>query len=467
VTRRSIPSLLSALAGALLLLAGALTVAAQQATIPDTPQITDVNPPSAARGTTVEVSLAGQRLDGTRGLMCRYSPFPDLVAPADRGMKVELLGSTEGQVRAKLTIPADVPPGLHELRAQSAHGITSPQYFYVSQYPQVGEQEPNNAPAQANRITLPATVAGAIGAGEDQDTFAFTARQGEYLVFEVEGFKRYSPAQDPQNGVVYLDSFIVLRDASGRELAYDDDSARLDARLAYQFTADGTYFVTIRDNQYRGGGDFKYRLDVGKKPVITAIYPPGGQKGTRMVATIYGYNLDGSGAVEARRSVELSERAGPQEFRLSTGDGVSNALPVVSDAVPDTPETEPNNRVEDGNQVVLPVTCSGKFDSFNDVDGFRFQGQAGQRIVCEIAASRYGSKVDSFLTLKTRGGGLVARDDDGGGMPDARIEATLPNSDEYCIFVRNALKTGFGPQYFYRLTARCSPASGRSSGSRG
>jgi hypothetical protein len=62
--------------------------------------------------------------------------------------------------------------------------------------------------------------------------------------------------------------------------------------------------------------------------------------------------------------------------------------------------------------------------------------------------------VDSFITLMNRSGQVIARDDDGGGMPDARLEATLPNTDEYVVFVRNQTKTGFGPQYFYRLSLR-------------
>jgi hypothetical protein len=428
--------------------------AGAQGTVPDSPQITEIGPPSGQRGTPVEVTLNGQKLAGTRELMCRYSAHPALIPPVERGVKAQVTSAADGQIKARLTIAADAPPGLHEIRALTAQGVTPAQYFYVSQYAQAPEQEPNNAPAQANKITLPATVAGVINGGEDQDTFSFTAKRGERLVFDVEGFKRFAPPQNNQQGVTYLDSFIALRDGAGAELAYADDNTRVDALLAYQFAADGTYFITVRDNQYRGRGDFHYRLTIGSQPYVTAVFPPGGQKGSRLVATVFGYNLDSQGSPSVKRSVDLSDSPGTQEFRIATAAGMSNALPVVSGGLEEASEVEPNERPQDATPVITPICCNGMFHSLQDVDGFRFQAQGNQRLVFDVQASRLGSPVDTYLTLMTRSGKVIARDDDGGGMPDARLEVTIPETDEYVVFVRNQVKTGAGPQQFYRLTVR-------------
>lgn len=436
------------------LLLGAAISALAQGTVPDAPQVTEINPPSAARGSTVDVTLGGQKLTGTRGLSCRFSAYPDLIPLAPRGLKAEVLSAAEGQVRAQIAIAPDAPPGLHEIRALAAAGVTTPQYFYVSQYEQKPEAEPNNTPAQANPITLPVTIAGTVGGPEDRDCFVFDAKQGERLVFDVEGFKRYAPAQNNQQGISYLDSFLVLRDPGGNEIAYDDDSSRLDAFLAFQFPADGKYTITIRDSIYRGRGDFHYRLTIGSRPTITAIFPAGGPKGTKLVATVYGHNLDSTGATSLRRAIDLPSSTGTEEFRLTSSAGVSNAVPVVSTDMFETPEVEPNEKVNEATAVIVPVTCSGKFDSVSDVDGYRFEGQAGHRLVFQITASKLGSPVDTYLTLKDRAGAVIARDDDGGGMPDARMEVTLPRSDDYVIYVRNQQRTGAGPQYFYRLAIR-------------
>ncbi len=425
-----------------------------QGVIPDAPQIADILPPSGQRGATVEVALNGQRLDGTKQLMCRFSAYPDLAAPVARGVKAEVLSANDNQVKARLTLAQDAPSGLHEIRALTAQGVTAPQYFYVSQYAQAPEKEPNNGISEANLIAVPSTIAGQINGGEDQDTFAIQAKAGETLVFDVEGFKRYSPAQNQQEGISYLDSFLMLRDGNGRELAYDDDDSKLDAFLAFKFPADGKYFVTLRDSLYRGRGDFHYRLTVGPRPTITAIFPPGGPKGTRQVATVYGYNLNASGATEMRSAIPLTETAGVQEFRITTAGGISNPFPVVASADFESPEVEPNNRVQDATQVTIPVTCSGKFDSLEDVDGFRFQAQGGQTLIFESMAARLGSAVDTYLIVMNRGGKVLARDDDGGGGGDARIQVTIPQTDEYVVLIRNQAKSGHGPQFYYRLTVR-------------
>ncbi|HEU4754214.1 MAG TPA: PPC domain-containing protein, partial [Armatimonadota bacterium] len=286
------------LPGALCALAACCALA--QGRVPDAPLLQDVNPPSAQSGTTVDVSLSGQRLAGTRQILCRYSAFPGSRPPVERGVKAEVLSAGEGQVKARITVAADAPDGLHEIRALASQGITNPLYFYVSQHPQVPEKEPNNSPGEANPVPVPATLAGAIQQGEDRDLFSFEAKAGETLTFQVEGFKRFAPPQNNQQGIRYLDSFIQLLDAGGKELAYDDDSSRLDAFLAYTFPTAGKYLISIRDSLYRGQGDFHYRLTIGRQPVITAVLPPGGQRGKRYAATLFGYNLDSTGATSVK-----------------------------------------------------------------------------------------------------------------------------------------------------------------------
>jgi hypothetical protein len=41
----------------------------------------------------------------------------------------------------------------------------------------------------------------------------------------------------------------------------------------------------------------------------------------------------------------------------------------------------------------------GSIEQGKDVDLFRFEGKEGQRITMEVFAARYGSALDSLLTL--------------------------------------------------------------------
>jgi pre-peptidase len=88
-----------------------------------------------------------------------------------------------------------------------------------------------------------------------------------------------------------------------------------------------------------------------------------------------------------------------------------------------------------------------------DVDVFRIDGKAGQRVVIEVLASRYGSALDSFLSLHDGDGKLLETSDDIEGSKDSRIELTLPKDGPYFASVIDANDTG-GPAHVYRLVVK-------------
>ena len=84
----------------------------------------------------------------------------------------------------------------------------------VGDQPEILEQEPNNTPAQAQRISLPVTINGHIAGGlkvggsSDEDYFRFHARKGEHLTLEVEAARLGSP----------FDSLIEVLDEQGNPI---------------------------------------------------------------------------------------------------------------------------------------------------------------------------------------------------------------------------------------------------------
>jgi len=62
--------------------------------------------------------------------------------------------------------------------------------------------------------------------------------------------------------------------------------------------------------------------------------------------------------------------------------------------------------------IVLPVVVDGRVDRPGDVDVFHFKGQAGQKIVAEVFARRLGSPLDSVLELTDAKGKRIAFNDD-------------------------------------------------------
>src|SRR4029077_9374721 len=72
-------------------------------------------------------------------------------------------------------VPFPVPTelGMRSVQLAINGELSNPVAFVVSPLPQVMEQEPNDAPAQAQRLSLPCGVSGRIGKPRDLDYFAF------------------------------------------------------------------------------------------------------------------------------------------------------------------------------------------------------------------------------------------------------------------------------------------------------
>jgi len=71
-----------------------------------------------------------------------------------------------------------------------------------------------------------------------------------------------------------------------------------------------------------------------------------------------------------------------------------------------------------------------------------------------VLAARYGSALDSILTLYDADGHTVASNDDlDGTTTDSRLEVTLAKAGVYYVSLIDAHDTG-GPAHVYRLSIR-------------
>jgi hypothetical protein len=113
-------------------------------------------------------------------------------------------------------------------------------------------------------------------------------------------------------------------------------------------------------------------------------------------------------------------------------------------------EQEPNNGFRQAQEIQLPATVQGSIQSANDVDVFRFAGKAGQKILFEVVAARYGSSLDAILTLYDERGHILATNDDTDAGADAKLQVKLPGDGTYFISLIDAHDKG-GPTHVYQL----------------
>lgn len=243
--------------------------------ISDSPYVDFVFPPSGPAGSNNAYTVYGRNLPGGQA-----SEFPGLqkvnaniALPADPGAaqasSVSIAGALLAAVDFRLGKSNTVPVG-------------------IAESPVVVEQEPNDQPAKAQKITVPAEYVGRFYPARDLDWVQFDAKKGDVFVLDVISHRLGLPA-DP-----YLIVQKVAVDAMGKETVTDvtqvDDPADRATKIGAAFdyttddpsyrlavTDDSTYRVMVRDQFGDGRSDprFSYRLVIRKEqPDFAVVLTP-------------------------------------------------------------------------------------------------------------------------------------------------------------------------------------------------
>ncbi|MEC8973057.1 MAG: PPC domain-containing protein, partial [Verrucomicrobiota bacterium] len=348
------------------------------------------------------------------------------------------------EARATIVIAADCALGEHKLRLVTATGISPLQTFWVSQFPNATEKEPNNGFAAPQAVPLNTTVEGTVQ-NEDVDYYRVTAKKGQVLSAEIEAIRLSNTLFDP---------YIAILDAKRFELDAADDTPLLlqDCFASIVAQADGDYWIEVRDSSYGGGGNSRYRLHIGQFPRPRAIFPAGGQAGTDTEVRFIG--AKGELPVQA---VSAPAKSDTNFGVLAKADGFSapSSNPFRVSPFPNVLEKEPN---ENRNNVPfpeasLPLAFNGIIDKDGDIDWFAFNGKKGQRIHVRVHARSIRSPLDSVLNVYGPDGKNIQGNDDSSGSADSRVTVALPADGKHFIRVTDHLRKG-GEDYVYRVEAK-------------
>jgi hypothetical protein len=151
-------------------------------------------------------------------------------------------------------------------------------------------------------------------------------------------------------------------------------------------------------------------------------------------------------------AIAANSPLGRQEIRASTPRGFSNPVGFDVQDFPDFTETEPNDALDKANTVTVPIVVNGRIGAARDVDRFKFKAPADEKLVCSVAAARYGSPLDALLALEDSKGVILQQNDDASGA-DARLEFDAKKDTEYVIALRDLTGKG-GDNFAYRLAIR-------------
>ena len=481
--------------------------ASAQEAVPQ-PRLNAVFPLGGKAGTDVELTVAGDAIEGAQQLVASHpgitgAPLmskPDRFFPEPR--------ATDNKFAVK--IAADVPPGVYEVRVANRMGVTNARSFVVGDLAETLEAEPNDDAEKAGELAVNSVVNGVCDA-RGYDTYKFKATKGQRLIIHCAA-QRLDARTDP---------VVVVRDAAGKELAKAHDAVRLDPVVDFTVPADGEYLVAVNDFLFSGGEEYAYRLSVSTGPWIDFVDPPIATPGAASRHTVYGRNLPGGAPADGlvgpdgrpleKLAVSIQAPADPAAaapavetlirpaeagiptftYRLQSPAGWSNGVRLAlagSAAAPVAAEQEPNDALDKAQALTLPAQVLGRFSPTNDRDWYTFTAKKGEQLWFEVTSQRFGLPTDpslvvQFMPLDAKGQPAV--DDKGKPVPvqevvqaddqkragvdmaneldprrridisDPALLFTAPQDGTYRLLVRDLYASAQGhPRFFYLLTAR-------------
>jgi len=220
------------------------------------PSIDYVFPPAAQPGTPTTLTFFGRNLPGSQPTAddrTRNSAPEQLQQAVEvPALPSDATGAYEGRVVRPDALGIDEFPYTLDTPAGSSNRV----WIGYASAPVVVEQEPNNQPDKAQRVTPPCEFAGRFYPARDRDWITLDAHKGESLWIEVISERTDLPT-DP-----WLLIQRVETDKQGHRQVHDlkevDDAAALaggpafghasrDPALRFTAPADGTYRIVVRD----------------------------------------------------------------------------------------------------------------------------------------------------------------------------------------------------------------------------
>jgi hypothetical protein len=216
---------------------------------------------------------------------------------------------------------------------------------------------------------------------------------------------------------------------------------------------------------------------------LFSIFPSGGKQGTTVEVTLSGIDLDDVEAlifsdpgVTARRKwnapgpFDEGPQPVPNEFTVTITPevlpgiydvravgkyGISNPRAFATGVLAEALEAEPNNTVLEAQETALETIVSGRLGDATDVDCFKFQAQAGQRVLIDCLAARIDSKLEAVLFLYDASGREVTSSRHV-ARHDPLLDISVPTGGVYVVKLRDTVYGGSG-EHFYRLSISTQP----------
>ncbi len=424
------------------------------------PMLMSLKPVAVQRGTTTECEVrsrytllgAHQVFISGNGVSVDVVP-PDLPAVKEGEKPKEITA-----IKLRFTVDADAESGPRQFRLATPNGASTVGQLVVVEDPVVVEQAKNDTLAEAQVVTLPAALCGAIEKNEDTDFWKFHVEAGQSFVFHVQSQRLEDRIHDLQT---HVDPILFLRDAGGSVIAMSDNHFYADPFLTHTFEQAGDYVLEIRDVRYTGNTYWEYCIEAHSRPFVTQVFPLAVARDQETPVELTGSLLSGV------KQPLLNAAGGEPGFRdlaVNLGDGrLSNPVSVqVTDLPLMTEPVTAHGTIETAVPVEIPCVMNGRLGVNAELDVYSFEAKKGDLLQLEILARRFGSNLDSYVRILNAQGKPLKEDDDASFLKlqssDTLMDGwAVPADGRYFVEIRDVhLRGGEGYTYALQLQ-RCQP----------
>ncbi|MCA9133278.1 MAG: PPC domain-containing protein, partial [Planctomycetales bacterium] len=248
------------------------------------PVIEDITPRGIAPGATQRLEIRGSDLGEITQIWTSFPARQHVVgSDAQQGAASEEPAVDPVRHSCQLSIARDEQVGVAAIRVATEAGVSPWQLLMIDDLPSLAETNDHDQRQNAQPVDWPLAIDGTSDALKS-DYYRLEIVEPTELSFEVVAQRIASP----------LDAVLTLYDEAGEPLTVSDDDpgTGADSRFVFRFPSAGVYYLSLRDVQYRGGAEYRYRLRVGRFPLIRCVYPLGAR--AKSVVDFEFLGLDGA-----------------------------------------------------------------------------------------------------------------------------------------------------------------------------
>lgn len=335
-------------------------------------------------------------------------------------------GATDKRATFDVTLADGVAPGYYNLRIVTDGGVSLPAVVAVDRLSQLS--------FAATIDELPVALHSALSGASVLET-KFKGKANDKVRIEVEAQRLGSK----------LRPIVHLYNPKRVQIGWSWPTPALfgDTRLEATLPDDGTYSITVHDQEYAAPAPGFFRLRIGQWSFIDQTFPPV-------------VNPSQSGEIEFLGGPDLPRASLPSAPSMTplawpkSADNWSGPRPFVrvsnSTEVVEQPDT--------GKVQELPaglVGVSGRLSAPGEEDRYRVAVVPGTKIRLEVFAERFGSPLDAAIVVRGEKGESLARGEDSPATVDPILEYTIPaNTTSIIVGVVDAQGRG-SPRGVYRL----------------